>query len=42
MHMKNKAKIRVCFVFHLAATSTIVEHFKTAQGVSQVLSKDSL
>lgn len=33
--------MRVCFVFRLAATSTLVEHFKTAQGILEVLFKDS-
>lgn len=42
MHIKNKAKMKVCFVFQLAATSTIVEHFKIAQDISQALFKDSL
>lgn len=34
--------MRGCFVFKPAATSTIVGHFKIAQGILQVLFKDSL
>lgn len=42
MQINNKAKIRVWFVFQPAAASTIMEDFKTSEGILQVLFKDSL
>jgi len=42
MQINNKAKITVCFVFQPAAASAVVEHFRTSEGLLQVLFKDSV